>query len=271
MDPRSDPAHCGGCGKACGGGRGCAEGMCTEAEGWTITAAVLHGGVCTEGARHAVRCPKGGTLGSLWGSDLYTDDSSVCTAAVHAGLTSLAAGGDVAFELRRGETSYPAKLRNGVTSNPWGTWGCSYVLLGSVCAAGARRCGGACTDVARDPNHCGDCGKACGAGESCRSGACVVGTDLAWTSSISHLPCTVGATHTFHCPGTPMPTPQPTVWGTGVYTSDSSVCAAAVHAGKPTATVVVELRAGLAAYAASVAHGVASSGWGAWSCSFVVR
>lgn len=271
VDSRSDPAHCGGCGKACKGGQGCVDGLCTEAVGWAVTAAALHGGVCGAGTRHAVRCPKPGVVGNLWGSDLYTDDSSVCTAAVHAGLLTLAAGGDVAFELRPGATSYRSTLRFGLTSQPWGTWGCSYVLLGAACAPGAQRCGSACTDVTRDTSHCGVCGHVCAMGESCRGGVCVVGTDVEWTSSVSHLPCTAGATHTFHCPATPLPTPQPTVWGSGPYTSDSSVCAAAVHAGKPTATVVVEIRPGLPSYAGTVSHGVTSAGWGAWTCSFVVR
>lgn len=42
------------------------------------------------------RCPPNGTLSSsVWGTVIYTDDSSICTAAVHAGVITREAGGTV--------------------------------------------------------------------------------------------------------------------------------------------------------------------------------
>ncbi len=42
------------------------------------------------------RCPPNGTLSnSVWGTMIYTDDSSICTAAVHSGVITREAGGTV--------------------------------------------------------------------------------------------------------------------------------------------------------------------------------
>lgn len=62
-----------------------------------------------------------------------------------------------------------------------------------------------------------------------------------------------------------------TVWGSGPYTTDSSVCAAALHAGavaKTGGTVTVQATAGCASYSASKNNGVASSSYGPWAGSF---
>ena len=46
--------------------------------GWTASALGLEG----VGATFVFHCPAGGSAGTVWGSDVYTADSSVCTAAV---------------------------------------------------------------------------------------------------------------------------------------------------------------------------------------------
>jgi hypothetical protein len=43
---------------------------------------------------------------------------------------------------------------------------------GVSCGPGITACGGACTDVKVDRNHCGGCDTKCGAGEVCSDGAC---------------------------------------------------------------------------------------------------
>lgn len=62
------------------------------------------------------------------------------------------------------------------------------------------------------------------------------------------------------------------VWGVGIYTSDSSVCTAAVHDGRITKAdggmVVIEMSPGLPSYEASSANGVESGDWGEWGASF---
>lgn len=65
----------------------------------------------------------------MWGTDVYTNDSSVCTAAVHAGLIDFEAGGVVVIEMRPGESSYIGTTANGVTTQSYGSWGGSFVFV----------------------------------------------------------------------------------------------------------------------------------------------
>ncbi|MEL6148247.1 MAG: LCCL domain-containing protein [Chloroflexota bacterium] len=72
-------------------------------------------------------CPSDCTGGVLWGTDFYTDDSSICTAAIHAGAIP-AAGGEVVMTIADGMDSYPASEQNGVASSEWGSWGRSFMF-----------------------------------------------------------------------------------------------------------------------------------------------
>ena len=80
------------------------------------------------GRTYKFRCPPNGTAGMIWGSDIYTADSSICTVAVHAGLFSLAAGGVVTIEFRPGRQTYGSTERNSITSNTYGEYPISYVV-----------------------------------------------------------------------------------------------------------------------------------------------
>ena len=64
----------------------------------------------------------------MWGTTLYTDDSSVCNAAVHSGGITYATGGSVTIEIRPGESSYTGSTSNGITTSSYGPWSGSYVL-----------------------------------------------------------------------------------------------------------------------------------------------
>ncbi|HYE97128.1 MAG TPA: LCCL domain-containing protein [Rubricoccaceae bacterium] len=90
---------------------------------WGDTAAQHRG---HEGMRIAYLCPPGGTAHTVWGSGPYTDDSSVCTAAVHAGVITFASGGRVVISMRPGRGSYSGSTRNGVTTLDYGEWGGSF-------------------------------------------------------------------------------------------------------------------------------------------------
>ncbi|HLA63239.1 MAG TPA: LCCL domain-containing protein [Rhodothermales bacterium] len=93
---------------------------------WSADASQYRG---QNGTRVAFICPPGGSRGSLWGTTLYSDDSSVCTAGVHAGRISFGQGGRVVVEIRAGASSYQASTRNGVESSSYGAWSGSYVVL----------------------------------------------------------------------------------------------------------------------------------------------
>ena len=79
-----------------------------------------------EATEHTVTCEPNGTPGSVWGTDVYTDDSSICTAAVHAGLITVEEGGEVTFELVDGQAAYEGSEANGITSNDFGVYGGSF-------------------------------------------------------------------------------------------------------------------------------------------------
>ena len=74
-------------------------------------------------------CPPGGEPDTIWGTDIYTDDSSVCTAGVHVGVITLDAGGTVTIEIRPGEDEYLSSERNGIESSPYPAWGGSFVVI----------------------------------------------------------------------------------------------------------------------------------------------
>jgi hypothetical protein len=65
-----------------------------------------------------------------------------------------------------------------------------------------------------------------------------------------------------------------TVWGTGVYTTDSQVCRAALHAGVIGAqggTVTIVPLPGLPTYLGSTANGVTTADYGPWQESFTFQ
>lgn len=80
------------------------------------------------GRRFTYQCPAGGSARAVWGTGVYSDDSSVCTAAVHAGAIGFD-GGRVVIEIRPGQSSYAASERNGVSSDEWGAWDGSFAVV----------------------------------------------------------------------------------------------------------------------------------------------
>ncbi|HLF59946.1 MAG TPA: LCCL domain-containing protein [Acidimicrobiia bacterium] len=94
---------------------------------WALTAAPHRGENDTQ---FTYQCPPGGPNYSVWGTGIYTDDSSVCSAGVHAGVITVEDGGDVIIEIRPGQESYTASSANGVNSGSWGVWTGSFVVVG---------------------------------------------------------------------------------------------------------------------------------------------
>ena len=82
------------------------------------------------GRRESVLCPGGGHIEGVWGTDIYTDDSSICTAAVHAGLLTTKDGGTVTIEMRPDAGQYGGSVRNGVRTGDWmEPWTGAYVFV----------------------------------------------------------------------------------------------------------------------------------------------
>lgn len=74
----------------------------------------------------------GTTAGSVWGcSNLYTDDSRLETAAVHAGYVNSGQTKTVRVRILPGQSSYSGCTQNGVTSSSYAEWSGSYTIISS--------------------------------------------------------------------------------------------------------------------------------------------
>lgn len=97
-------------------------GMAGNTISWSTNLSGTAGGV---GSQFVFMCPAGGSPSAVWGTDIYSDDSSVCTAAVHAGVIGWG-GGVVRVVIQPGQSGYMPSYRNGVNSSSWGSWGRSF-------------------------------------------------------------------------------------------------------------------------------------------------
>jgi hypothetical protein len=94
---------------------------------WSRTAVDLSGRI---GQRFTFYfAPGGKPSGTVWGTGIYTDDSPIAKAALHAGLISPENGGRVTIEIRAGQSAYRGSTNNGISTSNWGGWGGSYVFV----------------------------------------------------------------------------------------------------------------------------------------------
>ncbi len=79
------------------------------------------------GGSIACECAKDWRRGTVWGggSGVYTDDSSICQAALHAGVID-ADGGPVLVTAVEGLSAYSGSTANGVTTKSYGPWAGSF-------------------------------------------------------------------------------------------------------------------------------------------------
>jgi outer membrane protein OmpA-like peptidoglycan-associated protein len=180
--------------------------------------------------------------GSVWGMDVYTVDSSVCRAALHAGVVAKS-GGAVTVLPEAGRPAYPGVTRNGISSSNHGAYRASFRFAAAVPAPAAA--------------------------------PAVVPSRPPAASTASVCPDNFAAyaetTDPVACGCTAEATALGSVWGMDVYTADSSVCRAALHAGvvaKSGGAVTVLPEAGRQAYPGVTRNGVSSSNHGAYRSSF---
>jgi hypothetical protein len=81
------------------------------------------------GKRVEITCEPEFELGSVWGTDVYTDDTDVCTAAAHAGAITRVSGGVVVIEIRPGQDHYAGSKRNDIESGTFPEWSGSFVIV----------------------------------------------------------------------------------------------------------------------------------------------
>ena len=204
---------------------------------WEASATSLNG---KDGETLTLTCSPGGAAHSVWGSDIYTSDSSICTAAVHSGLITYQQGGTVTIELRSGRDIYGCSERNGVTTSAYGPYQHSFVFKTPNTDA-----------VVRDAEE---------------------QTSVLWNTSAGMVRFDSGKTYKFKCPAAGK---ESSVWGTDTYTVDSSICTAAVHSGKfaleTGGPVTIELRPGESAYKGSTRNGITTNDYGPYGSSFVLK
>jgi hypothetical protein len=67
--------------------------------------------------------------GSLWGTEIYTGDSAIAVAAVHAGLAKVGETVVLRIVVEQPLPKYQGSVRNGVTSQEYGNYGTAYRLV----------------------------------------------------------------------------------------------------------------------------------------------
>lgn len=213
-------------------------------------AATTFGPQAVVGGQIAIACPPGCTAATVWGTDIYTSDSAMCVAAVHANAATAAAGGDVLVEILGPQDFYAASVRNGVSTSTWNHWDLSFRV---------RSLAGANVD------HDGEVGDL-----PVKQPPPARGNTLTCATTAANLAGGAGSQHDYLCPPGCL---TGSVWGTTIYTDDSAICVAAVHAGVASVMggpIVLTILPGLPSYQASLAHGVTTGTWGAWQRSYRV-
>lgn len=180
-----------------------------------------------------IECTPDGEAFPVWGTNAYTDDSSVCTAAVQVGLITFEEGGTVTIEIGGPADEFTGSTNNEVESSDYGSWGGSFTFP--------------------------------------EAEEIEVAEGIAW-DRVANTYADQGEGEEITVVCRPEGEPA-SVWGTGTYTDDSSICTAAVHAGligfEEGGEVTFKLTAGEESYQGSEANGVTSSDYGAWGGSFV--
>jgi hypothetical protein len=214
--------------------------------GCTYDAGQLKG---SDGTAFRVSCPAGCDKGSVYGTGVYTADTSICRAGVHAGAIS-GQGGTLTVVLQAGRAAYRGSEQNGIESRDYGKFSRSYAVV---------------TNGRLPP--------------SASTGPDTSGATGATAGSVIEAGCSFDAGQLTGNEGTAFRVACPagcdsgSVYGTGVYTADTSICRAGVHAGAipPTGgTLTIQLAAGRPAYRGSEQNGIKSRDYGKYSRSYAV-
>ncbi len=178
----------------------------------------------------------GSNSGSIYGTDIYTDDSDLSTAAVHAGLLKVGEKGVVKVTILPGQASHASSARHGITSSAWSQYPGSYKVEP---IPGGSRAATVTSKVLSDPGSL-------------------------WSYE-KHI----GKSFEFQVTGS---TSGGSIWGTGVYTGDSQLSVASVHAGVlrsgESGVVKVTILAGDSRYLGSSRNGVSSYDYGTYPFSY---
>jgi hypothetical protein len=206
------------------------------------------------GTRYQVSCPPGcDATGGLWGSDVYTSDSAICKAGIHAGAIT-SAGGVVVVQTLPGRPAYRGSARYGIQSGDYGNYGSSYAVLNGRPGIPAPPTQPGAPMPPDPPTGYQAAGPVIEAGCSYNA---------------NQIQDSIGAKHVVSCPSGCDAVGG--LWGTDVYTADSAICKAAIHAGLLTSQgglVAVTLDPGRPAYRGTARYGLQSADYGAYGKSY---
>ncbi len=176
------------------------------------------------------RCESDQITGSVWGTDIYTSDSSICAAARHVGAIGKT-GGVVKAKKTQGCSSYSGTQKNDISTGKWGSYGDSFYF--------PDKGDGKCDDER-------------GVAGTCKGNFKAMDKDS--------FTCTCESDQI-----------TGSVWGTDIYTSDSSICAAARHAGvikESGGEVKAKKTQGCSSYNGTERNGISTGKWGSYGDSF---
>ncbi len=180
-------------------------------------------------------CRPGQFRGSVWGSGRYTTDSSVCRAALHAGRVT-PDGGTVTLYKAAGCPMFVGSTRNGVSTGKWGPYAQTFAFTSPAPACATQA---ANAPVSACPRN---------------------------LSAFRRMP----PGQTLRCRCSPAQYGG-SIWGSARYTTDSSVCGAALHAGAIPATggvVSLTTAPGCSRFYGSSRNGITTKRWGAYNRTF---
>jgi hypothetical protein len=72
-----------------------------------------------QGKTYSCACPALADPAPIYGSDVYAEDSGLCTAAVHAGALKQDTAGSVTFQVVASPPVFKGATRNGIKSEVW--------------------------------------------------------------------------------------------------------------------------------------------------------
>jgi archaellum component FlaG (FlaF/FlaG flagellin family) len=184
--------------------------------------------------------------GSVWGGSngIYTDDSRLGKAAVHAGLLKVGQEGVVKVAIIAGQQKYTGNTQNGITTNNYGAYQGSYKFIGNA------------TNTTNTENTTSTVSTTTG----------IINDPGSMTSYRKNT----GLTYSVKVTGTD----QGSVWGgsNGIYTDDSRLGKAAVHAGLlrigETGVVKVTILEGQSSYKGSTDNGISTTNYGSYQGSY---
>ncbi|MDP2343969.1 MAG: LCCL domain-containing protein [Deltaproteobacteria bacterium] len=201
---------------------------------WTQNATQWRG---QSGKLIVVDCPAG-EGGNVYGGPIYTDDSSICASAVHAGFITRA-GGRTTLQVSPGQPAYSSSLKNGINSAAWGAWQGSFIITNGM-------------PLQTSPGP----------------------QAISWSTTATTWRGQLGRRIEVRCP--PGGSAGSVYGGDPSYTDDSSICTAAVHAGRiglgEGGVVLVEIAAGRPQFASTSANGITTRAWErSWDGAFLIR